>query len=313
MRRLLSEAATSPTRSQEDATESDQSTAPHASPTSTISDGIAVLSARNGISAKSNSPPSLAASESFETIAPFDETLPGQTFHRTFLVDGGKWTFRAPYVPATDVFSPRWLRQFSTPIGATLPPEALCVYCSFDETIAWSTLPGARGWYDLEGMAWSDHLVVRHGISPFFRGYFAPPAVLRKSCMTSMFCMQLDDGYCRTCGEWVTAAAMWTVPEAGYGSQLTADWRMWWRHASECHADATGGVQRIPESTWTSSEIPTPSPIARRTSLSTASEASIPSSPLAGRSDDDPFWARTLVDDSGIGTSSFLTTCDISY
>lgn len=203
--------------------------------TLTVRDVSSELTGRprhSGISAKSNSPPSLAASESFETIAPFDETLPGQTFHRTFLVDGGKWTFRAPYVPATDVFSPRWLRQFSTPIGATLPPEALCVYCSFDETIAWSTLPGARGWYDLEGMAWSDHLVVRHGISPFFRGYFAPPAVLRKSCMTSMFCMQLDDGYCRTCGEWVTAAAMWTVPEAGYGSQLTADWRMWWRHAS---------------------------------------------------------------------------------
>lgn len=186
----------------------------------------------SGVSAGSISPPSLAASDSLETIDPFDETLPGQPFHRSLLVGSEKWTFRAPYAPATDVFSPRWLRQFSTPIGATLPPEALCMYCSFDKTVAWSTMPGARGWYDLEGMAWSDHLVVRHGISPHFRGHFAPPAALRMSDITSMFRMQVDDGFCRACGEWVTGAAMWTVPEAGYGSKLTADWRVWWRHAS---------------------------------------------------------------------------------
>ncbi|KWU44781.1 hypothetical protein RHOSPDRAFT_33598 [Rhodotorula sp. JG-1b] len=307
MRNGLSEAATLPTRSQKDGTEADQSTAPQSSPTSAVSHGTAVLSIKSGISAGSNSPP---ASDSLETIGPFDEALPGQSFHRSLLFGSGKWTFRAPYAPATDVFSPRWLRQFSTPIGATLPPEALCMYCSLDKTVAWSTLPGARGWYDLEGMAWSDHLVVRHGMSPHFRGYFAPPAALRMSDITSMFCMQVDDGFCRACGEWVTGAAMWTVPEAGYGSKLTADWRVWWRHASECHADATGDVQRAPEATWTSSEIPTPSPIARHEALSIASETSTPS-PLAGRVFDDPIWA--IVDDSGIGTSSYLTTCDMSY
>lgn len=64
---------------------------------------------------------------------------------------------------------------------------------------------------------------------------------MRESETTSMFCMQLDDGYCLACGEWVTGAAMWTVSEAGYGSKLTADWRIWFKHASGTFNHYRGG------------------------------------------------------------------------